>query len=121
MSAKPVGMCWTVSYGTRWGKYVHYVPVCPEVECSFGIPRETFQLVGDKQPRLVTSHTGTGVDHTDRMDASARKRLADLEIEDICGFIFKSASPAGGIDRVKVCGDKGVPRKIEVGICREIR
>jgi len=101
------------------GKYVHYVPVCPEVECSFGIPRETFQLVGDKQPRLVTSHTG--VDHTDRMEAWACKRLAELEIEDICGSIFKSASPSGGIERVKVCGNKGVLRKIEVRICREIR
>jgi len=93
--------------------------VCPEAECSFGIPQETFQLVDDKQPRLVISHTG--LDYTDRMDAWARKRLAELEIEDICGSIFKSVSPSGGIERVKVCGNKGVLREIEVGICREIR
>lgn len=97
------------------GKYVHYVPVCPEVECGFGIPRETFRLVGDpKQPRLVTSHTD--VDHTDRMEAWARKRVAELEIEDICGFIFKSDSPSSGMERVKVYDDKGVPRKIGVGV-----
>ena len=97
------------------GKYVHYVPVCPEVECGFGIPRETFRLVGDpKQPRLVTSHTG--VDHTDRMEAWARKRVDELENDDLCGFIFKSDSPSSGMERVKVYDEKGVPRKMGVGV-----
>ncbi len=59
------------------GKYVEYVPVCPEVECGFGIPRETLRLLGNpKKPRLVTSRTG--VDHTDRMEAWAHKRVAEL-------------------------------------------
>jgi uncharacterized protein YbgA (DUF1722 family)/uncharacterized protein YbbK (DUF523 family) len=101
------------------GKYVHYVPVCPEVECGFGIPRETFRLEGDpKQPRLVTSHTG--LDHTDRMETWARKRAAELEVEDICGFIFKSDSPSSGMERVKVYDEKGVPRKIGVGVFARI-
>jgi uncharacterized protein YbgA (DUF1722 family)/uncharacterized protein YbbK (DUF523 family) len=97
------------------GKYVHYIPVCPEVECGFGIPRETFRLVGDpKQPHLVTSHTG--VDHTNRMEAWARKRVDELQNDDLCGFIFKSDSPSSGMERVKVYDDKGVPRKIGVGV-----
>jgi len=28
------------------GQYVRYVPVCPEVECGLGIPREAMRLVG---------------------------------------------------------------------------
>ena len=101
------------------GKYVHYVPVCPEVECGFGIPRETFRLVGDpKGPRLVTSHTG--VDHTDRMKAWARKRVAELEKDDLCGFIFKSDSPSSGMERVKVYDDKGLPQKNGVGVFARI-
>jgi len=28
------------------GEYVEYVPVCPEVECGLGIPRESMRLVG---------------------------------------------------------------------------
>jgi uncharacterized protein YbbK (DUF523 family) len=97
------------------GKYVEYMPVCPEVECGFGIPRETFRLIGDpKQPRLVTSHTG--VDHTDRMEVLARKRVVGLENDDLCGFIFKSDSPSSGMERVKVYNDKGVPQKIGVGV-----
>jgi len=101
------------------GKYVEYVPVCPEVECGFGIPRETLRLVGDpKRPRLMTTHTG--VDHTERMEAWAGKRVAELENKNLCGFIFKSDSPSSGMERVKVYDDKGVPRKISVGVFARI-
>jgi len=97
------------------GQYVEYVPVCPEVECGFGIPRETFRLVGDPEdPRLVTSRTN--VDHTDRMQAWARKRVMELEKEDLCGFIFKSDSPSSGMERVKVYNPKGMPEKKGVGM-----
>src|SRR5512136_1218154 len=92
------------------GKYVDYVPVCPEVECGFGIPRDTFRLVGDpKQPRLVIHKTGA--DHTERMEAWTRKRVGELEKEDLCGFIFKSDSPSSGMERVKVYSEKGMPEK----------
>ncbi len=38
------------------GKYVDSVPVCPEVECGLGIPKEPMHLEGDPaKPRLVTS------------------------------------------------------------------
>ena len=30
------------------GQYVEYVPVCPEVECGLGIPREALRLVGNR-------------------------------------------------------------------------
>jgi uncharacterized protein YbgA (DUF1722 family)/uncharacterized protein YbbK (DUF523 family) len=97
------------------GQYVEYVPVCPEVECGFGIPRETFRLVGDPgDPHLVTSRTN--VDHTDRMKAWARKRVSELEKEDLCGFIFKSDSPSSGMERVKVYNSKGMPEKKGVGV-----
>ena len=60
------------------GQYVEYVPVCPEVECGFGFPREPFRLVGDpKNPRLVTTRTNR--DHTERMNEWARQKVADLE------------------------------------------
>ena len=29
------------------GAYVDYFPVCPEVECGMGVPRETLRLVGE--------------------------------------------------------------------------
>ena len=97
------------------GKFVEYVPVCPEVECGFNIPREPFRLVGDpNSPSLVTSRTKQ--DHTDRMIQWARKRVAELEKEELSGFIFKSNSPTSGMERVKVYNETGIPMKKGVGI-----
>lgn len=97
------------------GKFVEYVPLCPEVECGFGIPREPLRLVGDPDsPRLITSRTNQ--DYTDRMNQWARKRVAELEKESLSGFIFKSNSPSSGMERVKVYNEKGIPVKKGVGI-----
>jgi uncharacterized protein YbgA (DUF1722 family)/uncharacterized protein YbbK (DUF523 family) len=97
------------------GKFVEYVPVCPEVEAGFGVPRESFRLVGDPEnPRLVTFKSKT--DHTDRMLTWAQKRVRDLETEELCGFIFKSDSPSSGMIRVKVYNEKGMPHKVGIGM-----
>ena len=109
--------------GHRWdryltdtlGRYVDFVPVCPEVECGLGIPREAMHLVGDpKSPRLVTVRSG--IDYTERMLDWAHKRVVELEKEDLCGFIFKSDSPSSGMERVKVYGPSGSPAKTGVGL-----
>ena len=97
------------------GQYLEFVPVCPEVEAGFPIPRETFRLVGDPEtPRLVT--TRSQVDHTERMTTWAEKRVQELEKENLCGFIFKSDSPSSGLERVKVYNAKGMAEKKGVGL-----
>jgi uncharacterized protein YbgA (DUF1722 family)/uncharacterized protein YbbK (DUF523 family) len=99
------------------GKYVEFVPVCPEVECGLGVPREAMRLVGDPAaPRLMTVRTK--VDLTDRLAAWARKRVQELEQENLCGFIFKSKSPSSGMERVKVYSDppQGAPVTRGVGL-----
>lgn len=97
------------------GQYVDFVPVCPEVECGFPVPRDTLRLVGSPSaPRLIV--TRTGEDHTDRMVSWARSRVLELEREDLCGFVFKSGSPSSGMERVKVYNDKGMPSATGVGL-----
>jgi uncharacterized protein YbgA (DUF1722 family)/uncharacterized protein YbbK (DUF523 family) len=97
------------------GHYVDFVPVCPEVECGLGVPREAMHLKGDPHnPRLVTLHTN--IDHTEKMIKWARKRSAELEKEDLCGFIFKSGSPSSGMERVRVYNEKGIPAKNGIGL-----
>jgi uncharacterized protein YbgA (DUF1722 family)/uncharacterized protein YbbK (DUF523 family) len=97
------------------GQYVEFVPVCPEVECGLGVPREAMRLVGKTEsPRLITVRTH--VDHTERMLTWARKRVRELEKEDLCGFIFKSDSPSSGMERVKVYNETGMPEKKGVGL-----
>jgi uncharacterized protein YbgA (DUF1722 family) len=76
-------------------------------------------LEGDPDsPRLVTTHTKQ--DMTDRMVKWARKRVTELEKEDLCGFIFKSDSPSSGMERTKVYNEKGMPVKKGVGIFARI-
>lgn len=97
------------------GKYVDYVPVCPEVECGLSIPRPSMRLEGHPDaPRLIV--TSTREDLTERMKAWAKKRVAELEKEDLCGFIFKSDSPSSGMERVKVYNEKSMPVKNGVGL-----
>lgn len=99
------------------GLYVEYVPICPEVECDLGVPREPLCLIGDPDnPRLVTLRTN--IDHTDQMIQWARKKVKDLEKEDLCGFVFKKKSPSCGIFRVPVPvkNFKGMTQKTGVGL-----
>jgi len=101
------------------GQYVEYVSVCPEVECGLGVPRESMHLEGDPDsPRLMT--TRTKQDMTDRLVQWARKRVSELEKEDLCGFIFKSDSPSSGMERIKVYNERGMSVKKGVGVFARI-
>jgi uncharacterized protein YbgA (DUF1722 family)/uncharacterized protein YbbK (DUF523 family) len=101
------------------GQYVEYVPVCPEVECGLGVPRESMHLEGNPEsPRLITSRTKQ--DMTERMVSWAEKRVVELEKEEVCGFIFKSDSPSSGMERVKVYNEKGMSVKKGIGMFARI-
>jgi len=101
------------------GNYIQYVPVCPEVECGMPIPREALRQVGEPaSPRLVT--TRTKQDFTDQMVRWAKKRVQELEQEELCGFIFKANSPSSGMVRVKVYDAQGMPHKVGVGLFARI-
>ncbi len=97
------------------GRYVDWLPVCPEVECGLPVPREAMRLVGDPEdPRLVTFRTR--VDHSARMKSWARKKVAELEQEDLCGFVFKSRSPSSGMRGVKIYPEAGPPNATGSGL-----
>ena len=94
--------------------YVEWVSICPEVEMGLGTPRETLRLVrpASGSPGLRMMTTRTGVDHTDGMNAWARRRLEDLaREEDLCGYILKKGSPSCGMERVKTFSPAGRPER----------
>ncbi len=96
-------------------RHFDLVPVCPEVEYGLPIPREPMRLTGDlASPRLVTIQTG--VDHRSGMLEWAVTRLAALEKEGICGFVFKSRSPSCGRQGVSVYEEGKVVSYCGVGI-----
>jgi uncharacterized protein YbbK (DUF523 family) len=97
------------------GRYVEWVPVCPEVEVGLGTPREPMRLVGDPHvPSLIT--TNTGMDHTDAMNRFAQRRVRELEALNLSGFVFKSASPSCGIRGVLLFNTQGIETQDGVGL-----
>ena len=98
-----------------FGRFVEWVPVCPEVECGLGAPRESMRLVSREDGvRLLTGRTR--VDHTDRMTRYSLKRVDQLASDGLCGYVLKKDSPSCGLERVKVYGAHNVPTKSGRGI-----
>jgi uncharacterized protein YbgA (DUF1722 family)/uncharacterized protein YbbK (DUF523 family) len=89
-----------------FGRFVEWVPVCPEDEAGFGTPRESMRLVDDGgRLRLVTNKTGR--DLTERMTRFAKGRVEALADEHLSGYVFKKDSPTCGVARVKVYASGG--------------
>ena len=98
-----------------FGRYVEWVPVCPEIEAGLGTPREAMRLVGDPQnPRLVTIKSGT--DHTRALETLTTNRIAQLMELDLSGYVFKKGSPSCGIERVRLYNEQGMPNRNGVGL-----
>ena len=97
------------------GRYVEWVPICPEVEAGLGTPREAMRLIGTPQhPRLVTIKSGT--DHTHALETMATNRIEELKELDLSGYIFKKGSPSCGIERVRIYNEQGVVSRNGVGL-----
>lgn len=98
-----------------WGRYVRYVPVCPEAEAGLGIPREPVRLTGSPgRPRLLGVRTG--VDRTGQLEGWASRRLDGLAAEGLDGFVFKARSPSCGLRGVKLFDERGRFRRCGVGL-----
>jgi uncharacterized protein YbbK (DUF523 family) len=101
------------------GPHVQWVPVCPEVEVGMGTPREPVNLYrsGDEL-RMITVRTAH--DYTEAMIRWAGARVAQLEREDLCGYVLKSDSPSCGMERVNVYGPDGVPARTGRGLFAQV-
>jgi uncharacterized protein YbgA (DUF1722 family)/uncharacterized protein YbbK (DUF523 family) len=83
------------------GRFVEWLPVCPEVEVGMGVPRPSVRLVREgEEVRMVENETGR--EHTPAMRAYARRRAAGLAKQDLCGYVLKKDSPTCGMERVRV-------------------
>lgn len=86
--------------------YFDFHPICPEVACGMGIPREAVRLVGSlDNPRLVGRQTGR--DWTKTMRNWTKDLMPKLEENRLCGFIFKAKSPSSGFQRIKIYPESG--------------
>lgn len=98
------------------GRFVEWVPVCPEVELGLGVPRPTLRLQNQAGGiRLVVPTTGE--DLTERMQRWSHRRAADLAKEQLSGFVVKKDSPSCGLYRVKVYSAQGgMPARSGTGL-----
>jgi uncharacterized protein YbbK (DUF523 family)/uncharacterized protein YbgA (DUF1722 family) len=98
------------------GRYVTWVPVCPEMEVGLGVPREPIRLVGDAAaPRLLG--VSSGADHTERMNDFARRRVRELARHGLSGYVLKRGSPSCGLAGVKLYRDEhAAPERAGVGL-----
>jgi uncharacterized protein YbbK (DUF523 family) len=57
-----------------FGKYVEFIPVCPEVECGMSVPREAMHLADESGGiRLKTQRTGT--DLSEQMISWTKRKI----------------------------------------------
>lgn len=76
-----------------FGRFVEWVPVCPELECGLGTPRESMRLVRvEDGVRLLT--VKSGVDLTAHLERFSRSRVVALAREDLSGYVLKKDSRA---------------------------
>ena len=98
-----------------FGRFVEWLPICPEVECGFGTPRESMRLVRvDNRIKLLT--VKTAIDLTPRMDDYVRRQMPVIAAADLSGYVLKKDSPSCGLERVKVYGAHGMAAKTGRGV-----
>jgi uncharacterized protein YbgA (DUF1722 family)/uncharacterized protein YbbK (DUF523 family) len=91
---------------SEFGRFVQWVPVCPEVEAGFGTPREAMHLRREKgELRLVTVRTNR--DLTVPMEQLIRRRVPGLAAYELSGYVLKKNSPSCGLERIKIYDGKG--------------
>lgn len=98
-----------------FGRYVEWVPVCPEVEVGMPTPREPIRLeVRSAEMQLIAPKSGT--DHTVAMTDYSERRVTELQAEDLCGYVLKKDSPSCGLWRVRVYTGEGAPKRSGRGL-----
>ncbi len=91
------------------GRFVDFVPLCPEVAIGLGVPRNPVQLTGDPLQPRVQGVVEPDLDVTDALRSQGQKVAGSLDR--VAGYVFKNRSPSCGLFRVKVRTPTGVVRK----------
>src|SRR4026208_617753 len=84
------------------GRFVEWVPVCPELESGLGVPRPPMRLVRDgRGVRMVEIQSGA--DRTRAVARWASARLRSLRTLALGGDILKKDAPGGGLEGAQGC------------------
>ncbi len=98
-----------------FGRYVEWVPVCPEVEMGLGTPRQPIRLT-QQENGIQILISKSGVNHTEAMRNYAARRVEELGKEDLSGYVLKANSPSCGMERVRVYQPSGIANRTGTGL-----
>lgn len=87
-------------------KYFEFVPVCPEVAIGLGVPRPPIRLIRSHHEIRAVGVQDDTLDVTEALHRYGEKQAKNLDY--LCGYIFKRASPSCGLHRVKVYTQRGM-------------
>ena len=94
-------------YIKKLKKFIEFITVCPEVEIGMGIPRKPIRIIHANN-KIILQQSDTEIDWSKKMNNFSKKYIS--EIEDVDGFILKSASPSCGINSTKIFQKNSTPR-----------
>ena len=86
-------------------KFFVLTTICPEVSIGLGVPREPIRLEGTVKNSKLVGLSSPKADHTTAMGILANDFARSHP--SLHGFIFKSASPTCGLEKVEVFPPKG--------------
>lgn len=101
------------------GRYVEWVPVCPEVEIGLGVPRPILRLEW-RDDRVALVMPSERRDLSETMQRFAARRAKELAALEICGYVLKKNSPSCGLEGVKVYKSNGRPKGTHRGMFAEL-
>ena len=86
-------------YIDKLKKFIDFNPVCPEVAIGMGTPRKPIRIVHNDS-KIELPQYDTGIDFSAKMNAFSDNYIK--KINQVDGFILKSASPSCGINSTKI-------------------
>jgi len=100
------GHQWHSYIANTLGDYFSFHPFCPELEIGLGVPRRPIRLQLDNGNVSCVDVEDSSKNYTEALQLGAHERQSVHA--DLCGYIFKSASPSCGINDTKLWGERSV-------------
>ena len=97
--------------------HVEWVPVCPEVEAGFGVPRPAIEVVSEDPVRVA--RVADGEDVTEKLRGAASNLASRLNELGADGQIVKARSPSCGLSDAPRALSGGTGPGLYVGVLLE--
>ncbi|AEH35042.1 DUF523 and DUF1722 domain-containing protein [Vibrio anguillarum] len=82
--------------------YFSFIPVCPEVAIGLTVPRPAIRLISHEERLALVETKDETKDYTQAMFDFSERKVDELELMKLCGYIVCAKSPTCGMERVKV-------------------